>query len=111
MQFSLEKVYTIQRKQSNCIFSIRSHCDHGRPAVIAFKSKEKAYQFVACERAFDNKASLCLNHLNLDILKRRCNMNALVLTVFDDDGEFEKYDYSAGYNDLQFHYENVLRYL
>ena len=103
------KVFTVRRTFSNGIFSVRVS-DHS--SIIAFKTKNAARGFVAMEKSMwaRPQQALCIDEVHLDKLLRRCSLNSLQLTLYDDKGNFEVVDRKNDLDDVQFHLENVLKY-
>lgn len=108
---STAKIFTIRRAYSNGLFTIRV-CD--RQSVIAFKSKKNASRFIAIEKMMVGgkpQQPLCIDHISLQSLQRRCSLNALTLTLYDDQAEYTVYEeINNNLDEMQFHFENVLKY-
>lgn len=104
------KVFTVRRAYSNGMFSIRVN---EKASVVAFKTKALAQRFVAMEKAMWERPQqpLCIDDVVLESLMRRCNMNSLELTLYNEDGEYESIPRNVpDIDNFQFHLENVIKY-
>lgn len=108
---TMSKIFTIRRAYSSGLFTIRID---ERPSIIAFKSKKSASRFVAMEKSTwsGKQQPICIDKMPMESLCQRCSFNSLPLVVYDDDGAYNVfYGVTKSTDEMQYHFENVIRYM
>ena len=109
---SSPKVFTIRRGFSTAFFTIRVN---DKQALIAFRHKKTAKQFIATENMFYNNKQVqptAIEDIALPSLWRRCSQNSLQLIIYNDKCDYdllEKMPMTVG--DVQFYLDNNTRFI